>query len=608
MKGVMDAFSDPSTNRVVAMFGSQLAKSEVICNVIGFFLHQDPSPMLVVMPREVDARSFSKNRITPMINESPVLRKILGTSSMKDKDNTILEKSYPGGSRLILASSGSPQNLAGNPCRIVLCDETDRFVESSKSEGNPIELAVMRTATFSNYKVGLMSTPTVGDASHIEKSYNDSDMRQYWVPCWSCGEHQTLKWKQVRWDKDGDGHQDPATARYHCEHCDERWTEAHRHKAVREGEWRASKKFTGTAGFHLSGLYAPWANMSLTNLVDRWLKAQGKPLMLRVFLNTVLAETWQEKYQTVDETGLLGRAEKYPVHESGDRLVPKEAVVLVCGCDVQDNRIEMVVQAFGSQEESWFLERHVLPGDPGTADLWNHLWERIIEPRYSETGEELFIRATSVDTGGHYTQQSYSFAGPRFRYLAPNGERCFVFAIKGQPGNGDIWPKKPSYKNLGKIPLFPIRVAPAKEVIYSRLNKVTEPGPGYIHFHEGFDDDFYTQLTAERVITKWDTRGFPKRVWELKYDGARNEVLDCAVYALSSLCGLQSMGFNLDREAEKRMAELQVYPLGEEAAVSEPVASPGPQSGPAAPVSSPGAAVSRPGVRHGVTRSSFLGR
>lgn len=604
----MDAYSDPSVVRVVSMFAAQMSKSEAaICNVVGYFMHQDPSPILVVQPREHDAKQFSKNRLAPMIRDSPALRDSVQAPKTRDSNNTILEKSYPGG-RLILAGSNSPQNLAGNPCRIVLFDETDRMTASSGTEGDPIELGEARTATFGNRKIGMASTPTERDTSRIEKAYNDSDRRQYWVPCHACGEFQILIWSQVRWEKDEKNHHRPETAKYFCCECDEPWTEAQRHNAVRRGEWRAQDEFTGTAGFHLNALYSPWSNLSLGNLADKWLKAQGKPLLLRTFLNTVLAETWAEKYEAVDSTGLLSRAEAYPM-DGAQMLIPKEVTVLVAGVDTQDDRLEFALHGYGAGEECWHLEYTVLPGDPGTKDLWDQLWEVISEPRYSELGEEMFVRATSVDTGGHFTQQAYAFCGPRFRYLADNGDRCFVFAIKGQTGNGDIWPKRPSRKNIGKIPLFPIRVAPAKEVIYSRLNKVRDPGPGFIHFSDQFNDDYYKQLTAERVLTKWDARGFPSRVWELKVKGNRNEVFDLSVYAYASLCGLESMGFALDRESEKRRVEIeeQGHPPGLEDG-GQPSDSVAPSPAATAPPS-PGAAVGgRGGLRRGVSRSGYLGR
>ena len=609
MDEVMDQFTDPKVTRVVCQFGSQMGKSEVLLNIIGYYISQDPAPLLIVQPREHDAKQFSKNRVSAMIRDSPILKDTIQTPKSRESNNTILEKTFKGG-RLILAGSNSPMNLAGNPCRIVLMDEVDRFAESSGTEGSPIELAEARTISFSNRKILLTSTPTMEDHSQIEKAYKDSDQRQYWVPCWSCGEYQVLRWQQVKWDKNEEGHHDPSTARYHCEHCDARWSEAQRHKSVREGEWRARKETKGTAGFQMSALYSPWANMSLANLADKWLKAQGKPLLLRTFINTVLGECFQaEKYEQVDETGLLGRAEKYPMHESGYPLVPNEVTVIVAGADVQDSRLELLIVGYGSGEESWVISHHVFPGDPGTPDVWASMWETIIAPMYYETGEEVFVRATACDTGGHFTQQAYSWAGPRFRYQAPNGDRCFVLPIKGQAGNGDIWPRRPSYKNLAKIPLFPIRVAPAKEVIYSRLNKVMEPGPGFMHFPEGLDDEFYRQLTAERVVTKWDARGFPKRVWELKYDGRSNEILDMSVYAYSAVCFLESSGFKLNREAEQRAAEIQGHPPELEARASEPGVSATPPSGQAAsPSTRPGGAATPGKQRGGVTRSSYLGR
>ena len=426
LRGPMDAFTDPKVERIVLMFAAQLGKSSgLIENVVGYHIAQDPAPILVVQPREADAKKFSKVRLAPMIRDTPALRGKVREPKTKDSNNTILEKSYPGG-RLILGGANSPANLAGDPIRIVLMDEVDRFPASSGTEGSPIELAEARTVSFSNRKIVLTSTPTEEETSQIAKAYADSDQRRYFVDCPHCRESQTLVWGQVRWEKDEDGNHLTDTAQYFCEHCGAGWTEAERHQAVRDGRWHATKESKGTAGFHLNALYSPWANFSLANLADKFVKAKTRPLLLRTFTNTVLAETWAEKYEAVDTGSLESRAEAYP-RRDGMQLVPAAgSIALTAGVDVQKDRIEATAVGWGrstGSEECFVLAHIVLPGSPGVPDVWAHLWEWMSQPFPSENGADLFIRATCIDTGGMFTQASYDFTRPptplhRGRWLA----------------------------------------------------------------------------------------------------------------------------------------------------------------------------------------------
>lgn len=599
----MDAFTDPKVERIVLMFAAQMGKSEgLIANVVGYHIDQDPAPLLVVQPREADAKKFSKVRLAPMIRDTPRLKGKVREPKTKDSNNTILEKSYPGG-RLILGGANSPANLAGDPIRIVLLDEVDRFPPSAGTEGDPVELAEARTATFSNRKIVLTSTPTEEETSRIAKAYEDSDQRVFFVPCAHCGESQTLKWAQVQWERDDEGNHLPETAAYFCEHCGAKWTEAERHQSVRLGQWKATKESKGTAGFHLNALYAPWSNLSLANLADKFVKAKRKPLLLRAFTNTVLAETWHEKYESIDETGLADEAEEYP-RRDGVQLVPTGAVVLTAGVDVQMDRIEASAFAWGRSEECWVLSHIVLPGSPGSPDVWQHLWEWMSQSWPSAAGPDLYLRATCIDTGGQFTQASYAFINPRIRYQAGDAGRSFTFGIKGMPGQGNIWPNRPSRTKLSKQPLYPIRVAPAKEVLYTRLQKIKEPGPGKIHFPTGMHEDYFKQLTSQRVVTKYDARGFGKRVWELKQKGGRDETLDCWVYGYAGLCGLESMGFNLDREADRLEVALENHEAPP-AESTEPTTPTHPTT--PAPILRPpgGGATQR---RGNVSRSKFLGR
>jgi len=231
-------------------------------------------------------------------------------------------------------------------------------------------------------------------------------------------------------------------------------------------------------------------------------------------------------------------------------MVPDGAAVLTAGVDIQDDRLEIRVDAWGIEYESWQLEYHVLYGDPSSAVLWKDLDELILLPRRHARGAEMFIRATGIDTGGHHVQAASNFCRPRFRRMMTNGQRLFVFALKGAYGaKRPIWPQRATKNNVGKVNLHIVGVDAAKEAIYSRL-RIERPGPGYFHFPKERGSEWFEQHTAEEKGVAY-AKGFPYAVWKLKKLGARNEVLDTAVYSLAAFEGLQFYGLKIERELEK---------------------------------------------------------
>ena len=214
---------------------------------------------MLVMPTERDAEAWSKDRFSPMARDTPCLAGKISDPKSRDGSNKILHKRFPGG-HLTIVGANAPSGLASRPIRILLCDEVDRYPFSAGAEGDPVNLAKKRTVTFWNRKIVLVSTPTIRGLSRIETAYAESDQRQYWVPCPSCGAHQVLVWGQVRWDSAGGEHR-PETARYHCVACDAAWSDALRWAAIRRGEWRARAPFRGIAGFHLNEIYSSWVRL-----------------------------------------------------------------------------------------------------------------------------------------------------------------------------------------------------------------------------------------------------------------------------------------------------------------------------------------------------------
>lgn len=508
-RGIMDAISDPAIETVVLMMGAQMGKSECLNNVVGYHIAQDPSPILVVQPTLDMAQTWSKDRLAPMLRDTPALQGLVKDPRSRDSGNTTLHKSFPGG-HVTGCGANSPASLASRPIRIVLCDEVDRFPVSAGSEGDPVTLARKRSATFWNRKIILVSTPTNKGASRIEQAYEESDKRLYYVPCHDCGHEQTLKWSQVKFDADR-----PESAGYACESCGAIWDDASRARAVRRGEWRSTEKFAKTAGFCVSGLYSPW--IPLEDAVRDFLAARKQPATLRVWVNTYLAETWEEDGEGVDDYSLSERAEDW-----GD-VVPADGLILTAGVDVQDDRLEAEIVAWGKEEESWSIAYKTIHGDPSGPIVWRELDEFLYGVYEHEFGEEMVVRATCVDSGGHHTQAVYKYVSTR--------EAKRVFAIKGVGGEGKPMVGKPSKNNIGKIKLFPVGVDTIKYELFSRF-KITEPGPGYCHFPEGRDPEYYKQLTAEKIATKYH-KGFARR--EFVKIRTRNEALDVRVYAKAAL-------------------------------------------------------------------------
>ncbi len=510
-RGMMDAVSDSRYETVVLMTCAQIGKTELINNVLGYHIHQDPAPILVVHPTVEMANAWSKDRLSPAIRDTPVLTRLIADPKSRDSGNTVLHKSFTGG-RVTASGANSPASLASRPCRLVLMDEVDRFPLSAGSEGDPVGLAKRRSATYYNRKIVLVSTPTETGSSRIAAAYEESDQRKYFVPCPHCGEHQVLKWSNVKWNDN-----DPSSAHYVCDECGSVWTELDRSRAIRRGEWRATAEAKGkVAGFHLNGIYSPWTR--LEDAVQDFLTSKSDPMRLRTFVNTFLGETFDsERGEQLDETDLINRAEDW-----GDQI-PEEVLLITAGVDTQDDRLEVELIGWGRGEESYSLAYHTLYGDPSTAELWLRLDDVLKTPFAHPITGEMICRSACVDSGGHYTQQVYNYCRTR------GGRR--IFAIKGIGGEGRPIVGRPSKSNIGKVNLFPVGVDTAKEVVMARL-RIKEPGEGYCHFPTGRSEEYYRMLTSEKRVVKY-YKGRPKNEWVKTR--TRNEALDCRVYGTAAL-------------------------------------------------------------------------
>ena len=541
LRGIMDALSATSPiQRVVFMKGAQIGGTEVGNNWIGYIIHRCPAPVLMVQPTVMIAQRVSKQRIDPMIEATPVLSERVREPRSRDSGNTTFLKEFDGG-LLILTGANSSAGLRSMPMRFLFMDEIDEYPGDVDGQGDPVALAEKRTTTFTRRKVFLCSTPTVKGDSRIEREFEASDQRRYFIACPYCGNMDWIQWANIRWEKD-----QPKTARLFCVNCERLIEERHKVEMLNGGEWRPTAEGRErTAGFHLSGLYSPLGWKSWADCVSEFLAAKGDTFLLKTWVNTVLGETWEEPAESLDDAVLLARREKYSAE------VPAEALVLTAGVDIQDDRIELEVVGWAAGEESWGIDYRVLYGDPGKDDVWRALADALDQTYQNEFKERLRISCACIDSGGHFTQQVYGFCrGKTVRR---------IFATKGMAGAGRPIVSAPMRRRSGRnrrpVELFLVGVDEAKGLIYSRL-RLKERGPGYSHFpvRPEYDEEFFAQLTAEKIITRYH-RGFARREWVKTRP--RNEALDCRAGALAALYLLNPSWEALMRRARERRGETQ---------------------------------------------------
>jgi len=525
-KAMMDAITDPKIEQVTVMKSARVGYSKILNHIIAYHIHQDPCGIMVVQPTIEDAAGYSKEEIAPMIRDTKVLTNLVSDAKTRDSNNTILQKQFPGGV-LSLVGANSARGFRRVSRRIVLFDETDGYPASAGTEGDQIKLGIARTQYFWNRKIVAGSTPTIKDFSRIERLFEQSDQRRYYVPCCHCGHMQYLRWPNMRWQDD-----DPLTASYACEECGALIPHSKKRWMVERGEWRATQPGNGRhAGFHIWAAYSYSPNAEWSNLVEEFLLSKNDPEQLKTWINTTLGECWEDEYASkVGADGLMERAavEKY---EKG--VPPKEVLMLSLGCDVQDDRLSMSLWGIGRNEEMYLVDRKVIYGSPARADLWKQMDEVLMDKYKNEDGVELKIDSAAIDTGGHFTQEVYQYVRER-SHLGLIGIKGM--GQKGKPPIGK--PTKVDINFSGKalrkgVQLFPVGVDTIKTTLHNRL-KDAELGDGYIHFYPTITTDYFQELTAERQVLRYK-HGYQERVW-VKKSNARNEALDEMVYAYAAFC------------------------------------------------------------------------
>ncbi|WP_456267664.1 phage terminase large subunit family protein [Kushneria sp. AK178] len=535
----MDMATRPGCHRISLMWGAQVGKTQLALCLQGYGIAHEPRSQMMMQPSQGDLTTWLETKFNPMVDANPSLQRLLAKPRSHEGVNNQRMKSYPGGF-LMFAWAGSTKTMRGRSAPWIVADEIDGY--SGTDEGDEVQLLWQRAATFGDQRLLLeISTPTIKGASRIESSFEQGDQRRFYVACPHCDHHQTLQWENVVWDKDDDGSHHPDTAAYACGHCGALWSDGERIVAIRTAEqvgagWKASRPFRGHASYHLNELYSCFRR--LRDIVQSFLDKKASN-DLQSFVNVSLAQTWEEQGEKADAHALMERAEVYRAP------VPAGGVVLTAGIDMQQDRLEVETVAWGQGEESWSIDYAVFWGDTLQDDVWQDLDDYLATTWTHESGAQLGIVASCLDTGGTtgYTQRAYEYARGK------TGRR--LFAIKGVSGWDRPVVTAPSRKKTGKgqrkVDLFSVGVDEAKLTIMRRL-AVEAPGPGYTHIPGDREAEWFHQLTSEKLLTKY-VKGAPRREWH--QTRLRNEALDCRVYAYAAL---KIANPNLKRHA-RRLSE-----------------------------------------------------
>ena len=546
LKEPMDALSPHSPYEIIVFQKPrQVGGTEAGNNALGCWIDVAPGPINYAMPTVETLKKNSKIRISTLFDDSPALRNKIIDPRKRDSGNTLFLKEFDGG-YLNLIGANSAVSLRSVPSRYLMADEIDGWPYDVNGEGDPLSILLKSQDTYgSRKKAFLVSTPTIKGLSRIESYLERSDARKYFVPCLECGSFQILLFSNLVWEKGK-----PHTVYYKCSHCGSPMRNDDKQMMLEQGKWKPTRKSTNPklVGFWLSSLYSPVGWFSWEQLIDEWEDAQGNPQKLKVVVNTRFAETWEEKGEAPPWRELFNRRESYP-----QNVIADGGLLLVAGCDVQKDRVEVEIVAYGRGKESWSIDYRVLPCD--TSNIKSI--RKVLNPLFDElfttkSGHHLSLRLLGIDTGYNTTviyEWGREMGSDRVMLLKGRDK---INTILSRPSSVDINLAGGVIKKGAKLWGVGVNIVKSEIYAYLRLKKPKEGEEypaGYIHFPE-YDEEFFKQMTAEELVKRKTKKGY--YIFEFQKIRTRNEALDCRVYARAA-----SAFIGLDRFREKHWVEIE---------------------------------------------------
>lgn len=542
--GWMDAFSNDDIEHVDVQKSKRVGYTKTVTAFVAYNIAHRRRKQAVWQPTDDDRDSFVKSEIEPVLATVAAVR--AARRRGKGTEDTIKFKAFRDSVAHFLGGKAA-RAYRRITVAVAILDEWSGFDQQIEKSSDPGTLAKGRLegAPYPKFVGG--STPRIKGLCHVERSrlHADADMR-YHIRCPHCQEEHPLYWggKAVRhgfkWTKG-----EPETVRHVCPHCGAEISQGD-YLRVWVGDWvcirtglryTADQRWLDASGhptrpprhvaFQIWAGYSPqrtWADIVREFEQAHSALQEGQIGPMQGFVNETLGETWEIVGERTEEHALQARAESYPLH-----VVPAGGLVLTAGVDLQGNRWEIGVWAWGRGLESWPIDHHVIEGNPADERDWVEV-QQYLQRRYTQAwhGGSMGIEAISMDSG-HHTQAVYNFVrsqAGRMKVYAIKGASEEGKPIKGVASSQDVtwrgqkWPRG--------VKLWVIGTDTAKDLLHGQLG-IEQPGPGFIHFSDQLPREWYEQLTAEqRILVRTPTGEHHK--WVKRRP--RNEVLDCRNYAL----------------------------------------------------------------------------
>lgn len=550
MREIMQDLSPQSSvQEVVTITPSQWGKTQIGLNWLFYIALESPAPTMVVMPDIDLAKIYSEDKLKPAMSEMNELQTLIEDDYDTKPREKILKKNFPGGFWLFTgAMSKMPYRQLS--IKYFIIDDYDKFPLSAGREGDPLALIRNRGTTFGeNYKMLITSTITDRETSKIEREYKKTNMQILELPCPRCGEYQELEWGGadvgygIIWEKDGDEHLFD-TAKYQCKYCHHLIDEHEKNVMLAAYRWTETRKNKNKKrkGYCVNALASPYGWVSWETLAREFVESKreiekGNIEPYKAFVTTRLSKSFEELGQQPPWKKLMERADKYQMLE-----VPHGGLILTAGIDVQDNRLAILVNAWGEGEECWIIFYNEIYGDPSQQDVWDSISDIIDYSYRHASGMTVSVIQSAVDSR-HKKQDVYNFVSTRpNQFMAIQGSQFPCRPILGKPSSQEV-DRKGRVKN-NSIMLWPIGTDTAKDLLYSRL-AIEKPGAKMIHFPSDMTETFYRNLTSEKYKTIYK-KGVALKSWFLP-SGQRNEALDCWIYSYSAFLKLGGKSINWEK-------------------------------------------------------------
>ena len=545
LKGLMDEFNNYETEEIVFVKPTQVGGTEAILNMIGFVIDEDPSPAMVVYPTDELAKSISKNRIEPMLLNSPTLKE-----KYHENDSSVLEMQFDD-MYLSLVGSNSPSGLASKPIKYLFLDETDKYPGASKKEADPVSLAKERTKTFHNRKIVLASTPTLKN-NHIWEAKENADIeKHYLMPCPHCGRKIEFKFSNLRFpDDESMSYADRAErARYVCQECGSIITDSQKYIMLQQGTWEIVERKTQFARkvvFWLNTLYSPFVRFA--EVAKEFLMSKDDSEAFQNFVNSWLAEPWEDTKLKTSADLVMDRQTELP-----ELIVPEWAKLIVGGVDVQENSLYVSIRAFGNHITSQNIFHKQVLNFSAVEQIMN-------TPYRNANGDEFIVSLCLIDSG-YDADSTYDFCADNSDWAVPvkGASNPMINHYKISKIN------KTDSKAYG-MSLVIVDTGKYKDMIASRMRK--KNGRGSWMVYKGCDREYAEQVTAEHKINVKTNNGKVKQEWHLKSSHADNHYFDCEVYCMAAadIMGIRTAHLNDEAEEQKQQQPVQNSPPTQEEA------------------------------------------